>query len=149
MLTLHNSSDDEPELPGLRRRPGGRGHRGATKFDLSFTLRESFDADGNPAGIGGDVEYATDLYDPETITLLVDRLRAAPPGGRRRPVAIDRRARPAHGRRAPARAADLERHRPRRVAGRACRSCSRRRPQRTPDATALVFGGVEADLRGA
>ncbi|GGM09006.1 hypothetical protein GCM10012279_28860 [Micromonospora yangpuensis] len=47
---------------------------GTVKFDLTLSVREHPHADGAPAGLGGVLEYATDLFDPATARLLVDRL---------------------------------------------------------------------------
>ncbi|OBH04864.1 hypothetical protein A5695_08320 [Mycobacterium sp. E1747] len=46
----------------------------AARMDLTFSLGERFGADDEPAGIGGGVEFRTDLFDPETVARLVDRL---------------------------------------------------------------------------
>ena len=46
----------------------------SAKFDLSVSLGEERGADGAPAGIGGVVEYATDLFDRATIEALIGRL---------------------------------------------------------------------------
>ena len=43
------------------------------RVDLTFSLAEKWDQDGNPAGIGGAVEFRTDVFDPATIEKLVDR----------------------------------------------------------------------------
>ncbi|MFB8349089.1 amino acid adenylation domain-containing protein [Streptomyces niveus] len=62
---------------------------GLTKFDLTLTVTEERDDDGTPRGLEGFVEYATDLFEPETAALLSTRLShllgavAADPG---RPV---------------------------------------------------------------
>ncbi|WP_406816722.1 amino acid adenylation domain-containing protein [Mycobacterium sp. M23085] len=58
------------------------------RMDLTFSLGERFTADGEPAGIGGAVEFRTDLFDAKTIEGLVDRLErilvamTADPSGR-------------------------------------------------------------------
>ncbi|AXI80468.1 non-ribosomal peptide synthase/polyketide synthase [Peterkaempfera bronchialis] len=46
---------------------------GTAKFDLGVALAEQFEPDGNPAGIVGAVEYATDLFDPDTVAALTRR----------------------------------------------------------------------------
>ena len=46
----------------------------AAKFDLSLTFRQQHAADGTPDGIGVIVEYAADLFDPETVQALGERL---------------------------------------------------------------------------
>ncbi|MBQ1076207.1 amino acid adenylation domain-containing protein [Micromonospora sp. C31] len=47
---------------------------GTVKFDLTLSVRETHDAAGGPAGLRGVLEYATDLFDPATATLLARRL---------------------------------------------------------------------------
>ncbi len=44
-------------------------------MDLAFYMGERFTETGEPAGIGGRVEFRTDVFDAETIETLVDRLR--------------------------------------------------------------------------
>ncbi|MEU2396021.1 amino acid adenylation domain-containing protein [Streptomyces sp. NPDC007369] len=46
---------------------------GTAKFDLGVSLVEQFRPDGSPAGIVGAVEYATDLFDRETVAALARR----------------------------------------------------------------------------
>jgi amino acid adenylation domain-containing protein/non-ribosomal peptide synthase protein (TIGR01720 family) len=45
------------------------------RMDLSFSLAESFTATGEPAGIGGTVEFRTDVFDAGSIDTLTERLR--------------------------------------------------------------------------
>ena len=47
---------------------------GAARMDLSFSLAERFSAAGDPAGIGGFVEFRTDVFDAAGIEVLIDRL---------------------------------------------------------------------------
>ncbi|WP_165766015.1 non-ribosomal peptide synthetase, partial [Mycolicibacterium wolinskyi] len=44
------------------------------RMDLSFSLGERWTADGQPAGIGGAVEFRTDVFDAATIERLIARL---------------------------------------------------------------------------
>lgn len=44
------------------------------RMDLTFTLAERISELGGPAGISGTVEFRTDVFDPESIEVLVDRL---------------------------------------------------------------------------
>ncbi|MFE5096524.1 non-ribosomal peptide synthase/polyketide synthase, partial [Streptomyces sp. NPDC056638] len=46
---------------------------GTAKFDLGVNLAERFGPDGRPAGIVGVVEYATDLFDRDTVAALARR----------------------------------------------------------------------------
>ena len=45
------------------------------RMDLSFSLAEHFTDAGEPTGIGGAVEFRTDVFDRETIQALIERLR--------------------------------------------------------------------------
>src|SRR5262249_36833425 len=45
-----------------------------SKFDLSFHLWEHHDADGQPGGLLGLIEYASDLFDASTVETLFARL---------------------------------------------------------------------------
>ncbi|BBX46969.1 hypothetical protein MCOO_29840 [Mycobacterium cookii] len=47
----------------------------AARVDLSFSLAERWDMAGEPAGIGGAVEFRTDVFDAASIQTLVERLR--------------------------------------------------------------------------
>ncbi|MET8842361.1 amino acid adenylation domain-containing protein [Streptomyces rubiginosohelvolus] len=68
------------DLPGLEARPEFGGTDRA-RYDLWFSFTEQHDAQGRPDGMTLMAEYATDLYDPETVAELVARwirfLRAA------------------------------------------------------------------------
>ncbi|MEV0674864.1 amino acid adenylation domain-containing protein, partial [Mycobacterium sp. NPDC050441] len=44
------------------------------RMDLVFALGERFDEGGEPAGIGGSVEFRTDVFDTETVEVLIERL---------------------------------------------------------------------------
>ena len=44
------------------------------RMDLMLTLGEGWSEDGAPAGIGGAVEYRTDVFDADSIEALVERL---------------------------------------------------------------------------
>ena len=48
---------------------------GAARVDLSFSLAERWDKAGEPAGIGGAVEFRTDVFDTASIQTLIERLR--------------------------------------------------------------------------
>ena len=45
------------------------------RTDLTFSLAERWSEAGEPAGIGGGVEFRTDVFDADTIEVLVERLR--------------------------------------------------------------------------
>jgi amino acid adenylation domain-containing protein/non-ribosomal peptide synthase protein (TIGR01720 family) len=72
-LNLQNTADVEISLPGVEIGAQDCGI-GAAKFDLAFSLRERYEDDGRPAGMTGLVEYSDDLFDPETVTRMADRL---------------------------------------------------------------------------
>nr|WP_267286741.1 non-ribosomal peptide synthetase [Kitasatospora acidiphila] len=65
MLTVQNAGSAGLELPGLR---VGRVSAGPVfgKFDLDLSLGEAFDAEGGPAGLGGVLLAAADLFDAAT-----------------------------------------------------------------------------------
>lgn len=73
MLVLEQTSEGAWQLPGLTatRVPVGLD---VAKFDLTFTLSGAADADGRPAGMHGQLEYATELFDRETGEALAARL---------------------------------------------------------------------------
>src|SRR6202022_839693 len=45
------------------------------RMDLAFSLGERWSAAGEPAGIGGAVEFRTDVFDAASIEALIERLR--------------------------------------------------------------------------
>ncbi|MFI7195829.1 amino acid adenylation domain-containing protein, partial [Nocardia nova] len=47
----------------------------SARMDLAFSLGERFTDNGEPAGLGGAVEFRTDIFDTTTIETLVDRLQ--------------------------------------------------------------------------
>nr|WP_107488033.1 non-ribosomal peptide synthetase [Streptomyces sp. LUP47B] len=47
---------------------------GGAEFDLSIDLGERFAPDGTAAGMDGGIRFSSDLYDPDTAMLLVERL---------------------------------------------------------------------------
>ncbi|MFC7386600.1 non-ribosomal peptide synthetase [Sphaerisporangium rhizosphaerae] len=73
MLSLISEGLPRLDLPGLS--AGFEPLRGSVaKYDLAFGLREHHAQDGTPAGIGGSLEYATDLFDDATAVALTERL---------------------------------------------------------------------------
>ncbi|MFE5486109.1 amino acid adenylation domain-containing protein [Streptomyces sp. NPDC056527] len=66
MLVLQNNVEPEWRLDGL-----AAVHETVpthtAKFDLTIELTERFDARGGPDGLRGEIEYATDLFDRETV----------------------------------------------------------------------------------
>ncbi|MCX5229215.1 non-ribosomal peptide synthetase [Streptomyces sp. NBC_00233] len=73
MLTVGDTAVGAPGLGDLRVEFVAPELRIA-KFDLTFAFGERRAADGSPDGLDITVEYATDLYGPETITRLLDRM---------------------------------------------------------------------------
>ena len=55
------------------------------RMDLTFSLAERWSEAGEPAGIGGAVEFRTDVFDAASIEALIERLRAGVGGDDRRP----------------------------------------------------------------
>ncbi|OPF71045.1 non-ribosomal peptide synthetase, partial [Streptomyces antioxidans] len=77
MLVLQNlpASQGRWNLPGLRVGPlQSTSQESTAKFDLSLTLAERRDSEGDPAGLVGGLLYATDLFDEGTVGLLAGRL---------------------------------------------------------------------------
>ncbi|AYG85127.1 Tyrocidine synthase 3 [Streptomyces hundungensis] len=80
MLVLQNQERVALDLPGVRVQDRSR-HTGISKFDLTFSLVESVEtagpgecaSAGSPGGIGGYLEYATDLFDAATARALCER----------------------------------------------------------------------------
>ncbi|XKY03965.1 condensation domain-containing protein [Dickeya ananatis] len=65
MMILQNAPSETLNVPGLNARlyPVHSGH---AKWDLYFTLYEEYSETGEPLGLGGIMEYATDLFRRET-----------------------------------------------------------------------------------
>ncbi|MBR7671820.1 amino acid adenylation domain-containing protein [Streptomyces daliensis] len=74
MLALANVPEAEWELANLRVQPVRSVSEPPARFDLSVTLGERYDAEGAPAGLGGGILYAADLFDEATAQALSDRL---------------------------------------------------------------------------
>ncbi|MEU2340156.1 condensation domain-containing protein, partial [Streptomyces sp. NPDC013172] len=76
MLTVQNNAEAVLELAGVR--AGGHAASAAAasvaKFDLEVTVSEVFGAEGVPAGLHGGVIGSADLFDPETVAVIVERL---------------------------------------------------------------------------
>ncbi|MCB5183572.1 AMP-binding protein, partial [Streptomyces antimicrobicus] len=72
---LQNNAAAELDLGGLTVRSEDT-DLGAAKFDLALSFGERWDEDGGPAGLGGFVDYSTDLFDRTTVEELVGRLGA-------------------------------------------------------------------------
>uniref|UniRef100_UPI00037D6C53 non-ribosomal peptide synthetase n=1 Tax=Nocardiopsis potens TaxID=1246458 RepID=UPI00037D6C53 len=67
-----NAPAPEVRLPGATGLPAAVA-TGAARFDLLFLMTEEHGPDGAPAGLHGQVEYATDLFDGGTVRTLFDR----------------------------------------------------------------------------
>ncbi|WP_433682548.1 non-ribosomal peptide synthase/polyketide synthase [Nocardia sp. CA-119907] len=74
MLDFQNTAQTSLELAGLAVSALDIDTRTA-KFDLQLTLAEAVDAAGAPAGLAATFEYATDLFDAETVAAFAIRLR--------------------------------------------------------------------------
>ena len=119
------------------------------KFDLTFTLDRGLRRDGRPAGLRGELEYAATCSTGTAAAALrrglvrvLDAVTAAPDVPVR-PVEVLGAARAAGAAGAGHGDAGGCGH------GVACRSCSRRRRRRTPDAVAVVSATRTMSLRGA
>ncbi|WP_157535112.1 non-ribosomal peptide synthetase [Nocardia inohanensis] len=72
-LSFQNMAQQTLELPGLTI-AGLSAEVEVSQFDLHLIVSDTYDETGAPAGIGGFITYATDLFDPETVTGLLERL---------------------------------------------------------------------------
>jgi amino acid adenylation domain-containing protein len=72
MLVLQNNATAQVSLPGLATE-GVTVRRDVAKFDLTAGIEENHFADGTPAGLTGQLEYATDLFDPATAAAIAER----------------------------------------------------------------------------
>ncbi|MEU5189933.1 amino acid adenylation domain-containing protein [Streptomyces klenkii] len=138
MMTLENGSGTALSLPGVATEEQPVGWDIA-KFDLTADFQERRDSEDRPAGISGWLEYATDLFDPETagsmaasLTRVLRQLAADPsrPVGEAEPMSDEDRERVLIGWNDTARPAP-EAMLPQLFEDRAAR---------TPDATAVVHG---------
>ncbi|MEV7414426.1 amino acid adenylation domain-containing protein [Streptomyces sp. NPDC089919] len=73
MLLLKNGTGGALELPGLETAEHPLDLHVA-EFDLLFGVEERFAADGEPAGLAWNIEYATDLFDAGTVESIAERL---------------------------------------------------------------------------
>ncbi|WP_331730044.1 amino acid adenylation domain-containing protein [Streptomyces sp. NBC_00073] len=73
MLTFHNNAQPDLDLPGIQTQAEAAGEM-AARFDLSFSLGETHAADGVPAGLAGRLDYRTDLFERTTVEQLGERL---------------------------------------------------------------------------
>jgi amino acid adenylation domain-containing protein len=72
VLALQNAPRGSLDLPGLR--VGRRLVKtGTARVEAFVSLTDHYGDGGEPAGLSGFVEFATDLFDPETVTDLVRR----------------------------------------------------------------------------
>jgi len=85
MLAFQNLASADFELPDLSV-SAVEADTGTSLFDLQVTLSDTYDAVGAPAGLDGGITYATDLFELDTVTAIIDRLQrllralAADPG---------------------------------------------------------------------
>ncbi|MFD8317391.1 amino acid adenylation domain-containing protein [Kitasatospora purpeofusca] len=137
-MVLQSTDEGELELPGLEVEALAS-DTGVAKFDLNVTLEEFFGPDGAPAGLDCGIDFATDLFDRETVEAIAarfGRLLAAvvadPTASIGRVELLDGAERAALLAPAAALPADL----PLVPAAFAAQAAA------TPAATALVFGGL-------
>ncbi|MGV0042251.1 amino acid adenylation domain-containing protein, partial [Mycobacterium colombiense] len=74
MLAWQNTEATDLSLGDVRVTPLPVDTRTA-RTDLAWSLAERWTPDGQPGGIGGAVEFRTDVFDPATIETLIGRLR--------------------------------------------------------------------------
>ncbi|WP_018352466.1 non-ribosomal peptide synthetase [Longispora albida] len=73
MLTLRNTGRSALSLPGVLAEPEPV-ELGIAKFDLTFDFAGNATGAGQPAGMDAYLEYASDVFTPETAQSLVDRM---------------------------------------------------------------------------
>ncbi len=73
-VALNENTDISLELPGLTVSAAPIS-AGVIKFDLQFTVTEQYTADGEPAGLDVEIDYAAELFDHATIRTLGKRLQ--------------------------------------------------------------------------
>ncbi|CAH9420384.1 Siderophore biosynthesis non-ribosomal peptide synthetase modules, partial [Streptomyces globisporus] len=73
MLAFNNNPRGELAFAGAKATPQ-TARTAAARMDLTVHLGERYGGDGSPDGIVGSVAYRTDLFDPATVTALVERL---------------------------------------------------------------------------
>ncbi|MEU6311430.1 amino acid adenylation domain-containing protein [Streptomyces sp. NPDC047014] len=71
-MVLQSNSGGEPGLSGLDAE-ALPADTGVAKFDLNVTLEEFFGPDGEPAGLDCAIDFATDLFDRETVEAVAAR----------------------------------------------------------------------------
>jgi amino acid adenylation domain-containing protein len=72
MLTLQNNAEAVVDLPNVAKDRISTTWT-AAKFDLELYVRETFDAEGGPAGLGGMLIAAADLFDMESAERISSR----------------------------------------------------------------------------
>ncbi|MCG6495240.1 amino acid adenylation domain-containing protein [Kitasatospora sp. A2-31] len=73
MLAFQNNTVEQADLDGVQLVPYPMG-LDVAKFDLSFQLGEQFGRDGLPAGLGGEIGFAKDLFDRGSVEEMAARL---------------------------------------------------------------------------
>ena len=73
MLAFQNNALPRLRLPGLVVE-GEQLYTDTSKFDLAFSMGEQHGEDGRPQGLGGTIEFSTDLFDRESVERLGARL---------------------------------------------------------------------------
>ncbi|WP_157106350.1 non-ribosomal peptide synthetase, partial [Nocardia sienata] len=72
MFALQNNPFPDVDFPGLQLSPEPAA-TGTAKFDLFFSLTELPTLHGEPQGVQGSIEYASDLFDPGTVEQIAAR----------------------------------------------------------------------------
>ncbi|WP_051450522.1 non-ribosomal peptide synthetase [Actinospica robiniae] len=73
IFSVETGQDPGPAFDGLDATPLAV-QAEVAKFDLTITFRPRYGADAAPAGLTGEVNYASDVFDRATIEALVERL---------------------------------------------------------------------------
>ncbi|MCX5044947.1 non-ribosomal peptide synthase/polyketide synthase [Aldersonia sp. NBC_00410] len=71
-MSFQNLARSRFELPGLTV-SGLEAEMGTSQFDLHLIIGDSYDEDGAPAGLGGVLTFATDVFDESTVAAFAQR----------------------------------------------------------------------------
>ncbi|MEU1591235.1 amino acid adenylation domain-containing protein, partial [Micromonospora sp. NPDC005710] len=73
MLTLQNNPEAVLDLPGIQSAAPSIAAAATAKFDLEWSIEETHDEAGEPAGLRGALTAAVDLFDAGSVSGLVER----------------------------------------------------------------------------
>ncbi|MEV6584099.1 amino acid adenylation domain-containing protein [Streptomyces sp. NPDC051582] len=141
MLAFHNNAQPDLDLPGIKTQDEPV-HIPAARFDLSLNLAETHGPGGAPTGLLGELDYRTDLFERGTVEQLAERLSRlleTVTGAPDRPIRSVSVLGADERRRMLVEWNDTAHE----IPGATLPELFRAQVSRTPDALALVAGGVE------